>query len=359
MIHADMFLRGAAIALAFLCAAVLLSRSESRRIGWPVAALAVTLTFFLVETAPGLAGMPDALPPLLHAGTMLEPFAFTWLVTEIFLDEARQRRPWLIAAGVTVAASLGALAIPGMGRLCAVLVLVLFAALIWLGLSTAKTDLVEHRRRFRPGFLIAMALLGFVITALDIASGVIELPQLVYTMQAGAVLALAFAFALWVLNPAADLCCDRVPEPPRETSRKAAIDSANIEALNAAMAGGIWQREGLTIAELGREIGMPEHRLRALINQRLGFRNFPTFINSYRIKAAKAALADPGQARRTILEIAYDSGFASLGPFNKAFRDQTGESPSEYRARVFDSATSPAISENPSAISESARPRAI
>ena len=113
----------------------------------------------------------------------------------------------------------------------------------------------------------------------------------------------------------------------------------------------------MTIAALGAEIGVPEHRLRAVINQRLGFRNFPTFINSYRIAAAKEAPSDPRAARRTILEIAYDAGFASLGPFNKAFRDQTGESPSEFRRRVLDSGQSLSGFENPPPISESARAR--
>jgi AraC-like DNA-binding protein len=33
----------------------------------------------------------------------------------------------------------------------------------------------------------------------------------------------------------------------------------------------------------------------------------------------------------TVLEIAYDVGFASIGPFNRAFRAATGHSPTEYR----------------------------
>jgi AraC-like DNA-binding protein len=142
------------------------------------------------------------------------------------------------------------------------------------------------------------------------------------------------------------------------TDRRAdAVDAAMVGALNAALEAGIWRREGLTIAALGAEIGVPEHRLRGVINQRLGFRNFPTFINSYRIAAAKEVLADPGEARRTILEIAYDVGFASLGPFNKAFRDQAGESPSEFRRRALDSGQSHSGFEKSPSLPESARLR--
>jgi len=36
----------------------------------------------------------------------------------------------------------------------------------------------------------------------------------------------------------------------------------------------------------------------------------------------------------TVLEIAYDVGFASVGPFNRAFRAEFGQSPTEYRYMV-------------------------
>lgn len=359
MIHADMFLRGAAIALGLLCAVALMARPEMRRVGWPVTALMLTKAGYLIGSAPGIADLPDGWRPLLTGGAILLPLAFSWLVVEIFLDAPQDRWPWLGVAGAGVALSLASLVWPPLDLARGLLLLGLYVSLLWLGLTTARNDLVEHRRRFRPGFLAAMALLGVAVTSVELVKAQIDLPLFIYPLQAAAFLILSFAFALWVLNPSADLCCETAPRPMPETRRKAAIDAAVIDDLNAAMAGGVWKREGLTIAALGAEIGVPEHRLRAVINQRLGFRNFPTFINSYRIKSAQAALADPAQARRTILEIAYASGFASLGPFNKAFRDRTGESPSEYRARLLDSAQSAPVPENHIAISKSERPRPV
>ena len=44
-----------------------------------------------------------------------------------------------------------------------------------------------------------------------------------------------------------------------------------------------------------------------------------------------AALADPTQEAVPILTIAMDAGFQSLGPFNRAFKAQTGVTPSEFR----------------------------
>ena len=63
----------------------------------------------------------------------------------------------------------------------------------------------------------------------------------------------------------------------------------------------------------------------------MGHRNFSSFINGYRIARAKELLSDPNLAERTVLSIAYDVGFASLGPFNRSFREATGKTPTEYR----------------------------
>jgi hypothetical protein len=40
-------------------------------------------------------------------------------------------------------------------------------------------------------------------------------------------------------------------------------------------------------------LGLPEYRLRQLINQGMGYRNFAAFLNFYRIADTKTALADP------------------------------------------------------------------
>ena len=91
------------------------------------------------------------------------------------------------------------------------------------------------------------------------------------------------------------------------------------------------RKEGLTIGALAETVGIPEHRLRPLINDHLGFRNFAAFVNDRRIGAAKRLLRDPGKARLTVAAIAYDLGFGSLGPFNRAFKEATGVTPTEFR----------------------------
>jgi len=71
-----------------------------------------------------------------------------------------------------------------------------------------------------------------------------------------------------------------------------------------------------------------------LTNQRLGHRNFADFVNSHRIEAAKARLADPAHAAETVAQIAFDLGYGSLGPFNRAFRAATGATPTAWRRRA-------------------------
>ena len=84
-------------------------------------------------------------------------------------------------------------------------------------------------------------------------------------------------------------------------------------------------------ANLAAQLAVPEYRLRRLINQRLGHRNFNAYVNGYRLAAARAALADPAQCALPILSIALESGFQSIGPFNRAFKADTGCTPSEFR----------------------------
>ena len=93
----------------------------------------------------------------------------------------------------------------------------------------------------------------------------------------------------------------------------------------------IYRHDNITIGTLATKLGIPEYKLRRLINQRLGYRNFNVFLNNHRIEEAKAALSDPTQAEVPVITIAMDAGFQSLGPFNRAFKAITGVTPTEYR----------------------------
>jgi AraC-like DNA-binding protein len=71
--------------------------------------------------------------------------------------------------------------------------------------------------------------------------------------------------------------------------------------------------------------------LRRVINQGLGFRNFNDFLHTHRLKEAAGRLGDPQLRRIPVLTIALEAGYGSIGPFNRAFKERFGMTPSEYR----------------------------
>lgn len=90
----------------------------------------------------------------------------------------------------------------------------------------------------------------------------------------------------------------------------------------------------LSIKSLAMNLGVSTYRLRAFINQTLGYSNFSSYINSFRIDAIKLALSKPENEHIPILTIAMNHGFNSLPPFNRAFKKREGMTPSEFRQNL-------------------------
>jgi AraC-like DNA-binding protein len=220
----------------------------------------------------------------------------------------------------------------------------LFAALLAVHAATLvlrgwKDDLVESRRRFRV-VLFSLACLFVVV---EVGAGFAHkidpqgpwLEVAVGWPGGGLImLFLGLGLAAMALQPrVAAFGAPRRLEAATDVRAEAA-DRQLLRKLEALMAAEAWRQEGLTIGRLAELAGAPEHRLRRLINQRLNFRNFADFLNGYRVTAARRRLGDPREAERTVAAIAYDLGYGSLGPFNRAFREATGLTPTEWRRRA-------------------------
>jgi AraC-like DNA-binding protein len=124
--------------------------------------------------------------------------------------------------------------------------------------------------------------------------------------------------------PAAQLHFAAPSAPPR------ALSSAARQHLEQALsARALHRREGLTLSALAAELQLGEDALRRLINHELGFRNFNDFLHHHRLAEAAPRLA---AEQLPILSIALECGYGSIGPFNRAFRQRFGMTPSEYRA---------------------------
>lgn len=202
-----------------------------------------------------------------------------------------------------------------------------------------RIDLVERRRHLRAP--IAAAATGYMLvqTLCDFGLGDgPALPSLAQAM-AQALLGVGSALALLRAEPVlvqAGAPADAAPTPtPAQTLDLTPADRLVLARLDKAMdENEVWRGEDLSIGTLAALVGAPEHRLRRLINGTLGHRNFADYVNGRRIEAAKVALADPEQALKSVSTIAYELGFASLGPFNRAFRAATGVTPTAWRQEV-------------------------
>lgn len=86
----------------------------------------------------------------------------------------------------------------------------------------------------------------------------------------------------------------------------------------------------LTLKKLSEELMVHPNYLSQIINETFR-QSFNDFINRYRIEAARGKLQDPKESHKTILEIAYDTGFYSKSVFNTAFKKFTGMTPSQFR----------------------------
>ena len=123
------------------------------------------------------------------------------------------------------------------------------------------------------------------------------------------------------------------PAPPAyQKARLPDDDASELEAkLRAAMTTDkLYQRAGLTLAELADAIAATPHEVSQILSTRLG-KNFYTFVNEYRVEHVKAAL---GASSRPVLDLALEAGFQSKSTFNAAFRKATGTTPSEYRDQL-------------------------
>ncbi|MEW7849477.1 AraC family transcriptional regulator [Massilia aurea] len=92
---------------------------------------------------------------------------------------------------------------------------------------------------------------------------------------------------------------------------------------------GWWRQPGLSLADVAQRLGTNESYVSRAFNGGLG-RNFNGAINALRVDAVQAGMRDDPTAE--LLALGLDCGFSSKASFNRVFREQTGMSPSAWRA---------------------------
>jgi len=207
--------------------------------------------------------------------------------------------------------------------------------LLFVILKGRRDDMVNERRRIRIFFVLTLIAITLSVTTADlIMSGYHR------TFATWIKVLSAFPLTIWAYLWLARFGEDKllfntsreiVTAAPKVDPRDALLETELKKLMENEK---FYTESGLTIRTLSEKLKAPEHRLRSLINKGLGFRNFSAFLNSYRIAAVKAALEEPKNSRIPVLTIAMDVGFNSLAPFNRAFRDIEGMTPSAYRQKI-------------------------
>jgi AraC-like DNA-binding protein len=85
----------------------------------------------------------------------------------------------------------------------------------------------------------------------------------------------------------------------------------------------------LTIEKLSELTRIKKLTLSQTLNKSFN-KNFFTFIKEYRIRHVEDELKLRTDQKRTIMDVAYASGFNSKTGFNRAFKEVTGKTPTEY-----------------------------
>ena len=338
----DLALRGAGMALACLLAALFgFSRARPAALFGMLFALGVA--GYLTCSWPGFPRTAGLWRWPIIALCLVVPALFWLFARALFEDDFQPGRR---EAGAVLALLMLGVAMQALGtgperlvaglalRLCG---LALVAHAIWVVMRGRAVDLVERRRRFRAPFVVLSGLYVAMVGITEIVLANAPAPIGLSALNALGILVLIFASMAYFTGLRAEVIAPSPAAPATVAPRtERATPSAEGDALLARLRDLMehdraHRTEGLTIGTLAEKLGTQEYVLRRLINGRLGYRNFPAFLNSYRLAEAKAALADPAQADVPILTIALDAGFASLGPFNRAFKIETGVTPSEFR----------------------------
>ena len=338
----DLYLRGASVGLFLLIGLAALRAARGRPAAWLGGALSLGAAVYCVCSAPDhFLHRPIWLAPLVAicAGNAV----VFWLFTRALFDDSFRPRAWHAVLWIALATCpVGAVFGGDFFGSGAIKIVVRIAPVVLVLVALVQTvtgwrgDLVEGRRRLRLFILAAVALHTAVSATVDLSLAPGDVPPMVHLLNAGALAVIAGVIAGLLLQADLDPVLAGRPAPVAVTGPSVGPDESVDPRLLAMLArlmtvDRLYRQEGLTVGALAVRVGLPERRLRHAINRGLGFRNFNEYLNQHRLVDAKQALADPTQAKVSILTIALDAGFQSLGPFNRAFKADTGMTPSEFR----------------------------
>ncbi|WP_420601631.1 helix-turn-helix domain-containing protein [Flagellimonas sp.] len=95
----------------------------------------------------------------------------------------------------------------------------------------------------------------------------------------------------------------------------------------------IYKENNINLDMVAQKLNTTRHNTSQIINEHFNV-SFHEFVNMYRIKEAKQLLIEDTSRRLNIINVAYEVGYNNKVTFNKAFKKDTQQTPSEYQKNV-------------------------
>lgn len=348
MLFLDLFLKFGGASLLLLMAALACRDIRQINSAKYFIGMCISVAALLLSYTAHLIDVPKPLETVLRLTSTFNVL-FIWLFGLAFFDDNFRLRPLHWAASLFYVVPCFAFKFHLLGfypdipfwveHLADFLALALLIYLLVKILRGRADDLIESRRALRLYLLLALIAVAIITISLDFLMpsatetnisfirGLVSFPMIVWAcFWFASVTQGNYKFALEPQLADAETAID-----PRDAGLRDKL-------LHEMSVNKAYLEPELNIRKLAETLGAPEHRLRALINQGMGYRNFSAFVNAYRIEAVKAAFSDPERLRTPILTIALDAGFNSLPPFNRAFKALENMTPTAYRQALLSEA---------------------
>lgn len=214
-----------------------------------------------------------------------------------------------------------------------ILVVGLMLHLIWFLISGREDDLRIRRRDVRLWLPVAIICLLLIDVGVDLTMGFDWYPAAFLYAQNTAIFLLVGTLAITTtkvdVNTFASGSSEKLAE--RETAELSQngrrIDDMMREEK-------MFLEPDLRLSDIVTRLPISEASTRKLIHAEFGCEHFRTFLNRYRIGYAISLLDDPARGDDKLIAIAFDSGFASLASFQRAFKRETGKTASIWRKQT-------------------------
>ena len=214
-----------------------------------------------------------------------------------------------------------------------VLLVGLMLHLVWFLISGREDDLRIRRRDVRLWLPVAVIGLLLIDVGVDLTMGFDWHPAGFLYAQNTVIFLLTGTLTITTTKVDVNILASG--------SSEKVVDSETAELSNNAQRIDKMMREekmflepDLRLSDIVTRLPISEASTRKLIHAEFGCEHFRTFLNRYRIEYAITVLNNSERADDKLIAIAFDSGFASLASFQRAFKRETGKTPSAWRGHT-------------------------